>query len=519
MAFPIPPEFGGIAGLMERFKAAAGRREQWRSLQQECYDYALPQKETFTEHAPGQKKNIHIYDSTAVHGVQQFSSRVQSSLTPPWMEWMVLAAGSNTAEEDKEKTNKLLEKITKIFFDHLNHSNFSNQVNESNLDLSVGTGALMLEEGDESKGEPLLKFTSIPLAQLYLEPTNGARVENFWRKHRVQARLLPALWPAGDFGPKLDKIIEKKPNQEEEILDGVLKEIKTGTHWQVVIHESSKQIIFAQSLDVSPGIIYRWSVTPGETYGRGPVMQALPDIRTANKVKEFTLKNAAIQMSGTYTGVSDGIFNPHTARIAPGVIMPVASNASANPSIAPLTPSGNLGISELLLGELQESIRKALFADPLGSLDDPSKTATEILIRNQEMLRNAGASFGRLKTELLEPLVARVVEILLRNGKIPPIKVDGKDVTIRMQSPLAKAENMEDFNNSQIWFGMVSQLPPEVQLLSVQIERLPTYWADKLGVPAELVRDKEEIDEAKKQIEAMAQQQLEGGQVDGQQPQ
>jgi hypothetical protein len=42
---------------------------------------------------------------------------------------------------------------------------------------------------------------------------------------------------------------------------------------------------------------YRW---PGEAYGRGPVLFALPTIKTVNKAQELTLKAAAIQLLGIW---------------------------------------------------------------------------------------------------------------------------------------------------------------------------------------------------------------------------
>ena len=46
--------------------------------------------------------------------------------------------------------------------------------------------------------------------------------------------------------------------------------------------------------------IVRWLKAPGETYGRGPVAKALPDIRTANKVVELVLKNASIAAEAAF---------------------------------------------------------------------------------------------------------------------------------------------------------------------------------------------------------------------------
>jgi hypothetical protein len=502
--------------LLKRFGAAKARREMWRSLFQEAYEYALPQKETFNFHSPGQKKNRHIYDSTATMGVRTYAARLQSAHTPPWQQWFDFVAGTNTPKDDRDGLNKKLEEATEVFFNHLNESDFSNQSNESDQDLAISTGAMFFEEGNELEGEPLFKFTSIPLAQLYLEPGEGVR-NTGWREHEVQVRDLKSMWPAGEFGSDLEKMIETQPEAKVMIVNGVVKQ--DGIFHQVVIYEAKKQLIFSQTFDTSPLIIWRTNVIPGETYGRGPVLDVLPDIRTVNKVKEYLLKNAALQMTGVYTAVSDGSWNPHNVVIAPGSIIPVASNATAGPSIKALENSGRLDVGMLILEDLQNNINKALFANPLGEVTDPVKSATEQMLRTQEMLRTAGAQFGRLNTEKVKPLVERGVAILAANGRLPSMKVDGKEVTIQMQSPLAKAESMEEFGNFQVWWAQMLQLPEQVLALGAQVENIPSWTANKLGLPvAELTRTKEEIKQAATVIAEQAQQQQQqqqGGDVGG----
>ena len=270
--------------------------------------------------------------------------------------------------------------------------------------------------------------------------------------------------------------------------------------------------MFSQAFDQSPGIIYRWSVVPGEVYGRGPIIDCLPDIRTVNKVKEYILKNGALQMTGVYMGVNDGTWNPFTAQVHPGTIIPVGSNSNQNPSLRPLENSGRLDVGQLIIADLQNRINEALFANPLGELDDPVRTATEQMLRTQEMLRMAGASFGRLKTELLEPIVSRGVDILRKEGKLPDISVDGEELTIKMQSPLAKAEAMENFNNFQVWYAQVAQLPPEIQALGTKLENIPYWTAQQLGLPTnELARTKDEIEQAASQVLEAAQAEQDNG--------
>lgn len=500
-----------VDALLKRCKAAEERWQMFRSLHQEAMDFAAPNRETFNEYSPGQRKNRHIYDSTAVIGTQQFANRIQASLIPPWQQWMDLVAGEEIPEQEKDSINKQLESISKIFFATLNHSNFYTEIAPALIDLAIGTGAILIEENEFGKADPV-RFTNVPLAELYPEKPVGGAIDNVWRKQKIKPSHIKKAWPMAKLTAKLEQLAEKPEAKEIDIWNGMIFNSDSGMYEQHVIYEAEKHELFTQSFKTKRLIVFRWHVTPGETYGRGPVIQQLPDIRTANIMKEYILKNAAIQMSGIYTGVSDGIFNPHTVRIAPGSIIPVASNGNQNPSLTPMTPSGNIGLGYELLSDLQNGIRKALYSDPLGEITDPVRSATEMMIRQQEMLKDSGASVGRLKTELIEPLVAAVMEILQGLGQAPELRVDGRDVSIKMQSPLAKSEQMDDFQNLQVWTQyLAATLPPEVVMASAKVEDIPKVSADLLGVPAALVRSEEERKALAAQVQQAAEEGLEGG--------
>tara|TARA_R100001480_G_scaffold40158_2_gene52920 strand:- start:63 stop:1643 length:1581 start_codon:yes stop_codon:yes gene_type:complete len=505
----IPEGLGTVAKLLKRFEKSEERYNKWRSLHQEAMDYCTPQRETFTLQTNGQKKNHFIFDSTAEEGIEQFASRIQGSLLPTWQQWMSLTAGDDIPEDERDEVDKALKDATDTFFSNLNHSNFDTEITPSLIDLGVGTGCILVEENDFNENSAF-KFTNIPLAELYIEKPARGSVQNVWRKQKVEAINMKVTWPNMDFNADLEKIIERDPNHELDILNGFLFNEKTKLYDQVVIWK--KTLLFTQSFSAKRMIVFRWSLTPGEAYGRGPAIKKLPDIRVANKIVEITLGNAALQMSGVYTGRSDGIFNPHTTRIAPGVVIPVGSNDGANPTLRPMTPSGNLGIADGLLYSYQESIRKSFFSSPLGELSDPVRSATENVLRNQEFLKQSGASIGRQKTELIEPLVAACVDILVERGKLPEIQVDGKDVAIKQKSPLAKAEDMENFQNTQLWLSTMMQfVPQEILALKVKVEDLPKQFQGLLGTDPDLIRSEAETQKVSEQVQQAAQQQLESG--------
>jgi len=212
-------------------------------------------------------------------------------------------------------------------------------------------------------------------------------------------------------------------------------------------------------------------------------------------------------------------FNPHTVRIAPGSVIPVDSNDNSNPTLRALDRSGDLGLANMLTNDMQEVIKKSLYIDPLGDITDPTKTATEVTIRRQEQLQNQGAAIGRLKTELLQELVRSCTEILKERGKLPKaMRVNGAEIKIVYQSPLAKAEKLDDFQNMQIFLNTIASigqmLGPEAAVAFVggtlKVEDLPGGLADMLGVDSNYIRSKEDRSQVAEVMSNVTQQQMGG---------
>ena len=83
---------------------------------EECYEYALPQRESFYHEEAGQRRDDKIFDETAVVGVQEFASRLQSGIVPNFARWADLMAGSEVPVEQREAVNNELDEVTEYVF-------------------------------------------------------------------------------------------------------------------------------------------------------------------------------------------------------------------------------------------------------------------------------------------------------------------------------------------------------------------------------------------------------------------
>ena len=213
------------------------------------------------------------------------------------------------------------------------------------------------------------------------------------------------------------------------------------TAWLDVGGDIENNIVAHGTFETNPYIIFRWSVLSGEQYGRGPVLRALPDIKTANKVVELVLKNATIAVSGIWQADDDGVINLNNINLTPGAIIPKAVGSSG---LTPLSSGADFDVSQIILKDLRERIRHALLADRLGLLSEKEMTATEIMARNSDMMRILGATYGRLLHEFIRPLTDRGLQILSRRGVIAPIVLNS-DAELKYIAPIAQmavAENL-----------------------------------------------------------------------------
>ena len=281
---------------LERYEKAKAKRTNFVDVFEECYEFALPQRESFYYEVSGQRRDDKIFDETAVVGVQEFASRLQSGLVPNFARWADFTAGSETPKAEKEKVNNELEEVTEYVFEILQNSNFAQEVHESFMDLAVGTGVLVCEEGDSINP---IRFSAIPLPHVILDTGPNGEVDHIFRERKhIRFDQLNILYPKGNFNDQLLSFMQNKSDQTTTVLEIVCKDYsklneKAFLHYAICM--TTKSVLMARSMSgvgSNPFICFRWSTCAGEVYGRGPLFNALSAINTANLTVELILENA-----------------------------------------------------------------------------------------------------------------------------------------------------------------------------------------------------------------------------------
>ena len=496
-----------VKKILAKYTHAKSLKDQWTSTFEECYELALPQRESFYQETTGRRRTDHIFDETAVVGVQEFASRLQSGIVPNYARWAEFIAGSEIPKEDQKEVNLLLDQVTEYVFEVLQNSNFSQEVHETFLDIALGTGVLLIEEGDAVQP---IRFKAIPLPQVCLTSGYDDKVDAVYRTRKMKLKELTFAYATPIYNDKMAMDLEANPDKEITIIEVVYRDYsKTKEEVNIfcAIAKDYEHKIYEEEykgLGSNPYITYRWSKCAGETYGRGPLQFALPAIKTANLVTELILENAQMSISGMYQVEDDGVINVDNIALIPGTVIPKAAGSAG---LQPIAQAGNFNVSDLVLRDMRSNIKKALYNDMLGNPNEKTPmSATEVAERQADLSRQIGAAFGRLQAEMVNPVLQRVIYILKKQGRIEIPTINGREVQIKSSSPLAQAQHQADVANIDRFLAMIQgRVGPELINILIKQDEVAKYVAKKLGIPEELIRSQEEMQQAIAQMQQMQQ--------------
>ena len=483
--------------ILEKYKEAVAVKDHWREKFEEAYEYCLPNRESFYDESPGQKRTDKIFDETAVVGVQEFASRLQSGIVPTFARWADFQAGVEIPEEQKSQVNLQLDKITEYVFEVLQNSNFNQEVHEAFMDLAVGTGCMLVEEGDAINP---VKFTAVPLPKVCLLNGPDGKIDTVYRTRKVKPEHIKVLYPKAVMPENFDLLQQKK---ELTIIEAVYKIYQDNVekYKYCVVLDNPKAVIFEEEYEgegSNPYLVFRWNKASGEVYGRGPIFNAMGAIKTCNLTVELILQNAQMSVSGVYTYEDDGVINPDNIALVPGSLIPVAPGSRG---LSAIQSASNFDVAQLVLNDMRQNIKKALYMEALGRPEGTPMTATEVSERMADLSRQIGSSFGRLQSEFIHPLLKRIIRILSKQGRIELPKVNGREVKIGARSPLAQAQHMQDVSDVNRFNEIIAgTFGPQMINVIVNQNETAKYLAEKMNLPEKLIRDEEEQRQIVQQI-------------------
>jgi hypothetical protein len=501
-------------GVLKRFKKARSARSNWEDMWQDIYDYVMPAREGFYQSVGGEERTDDIFDETALVSTNEFVSRLSQGLIPAFDKWWRFEPGPEiTDRNERKQLQGALDEVTDFVWETLHNSNFYNEAQESLYDIAVGWSTMIVDDGDDGQ---LLKFKTLPQCQTFWDTGPFKQVDGVFRiRHGVRLIDIQTIWPKAKLSEELQGKLTSDKEAKTDLVEASYRdwsEKGTPTYcYQVVAAEDKSLVIDEQTkgLGGRPYITPRWQVAAGECYGRGPLICALPAIRTTNLVTEMILENAQMAISGIWQIDDDGTINADNVEIVPGAVYarPVDSRGLERTDIS----GAQFNVADIVLAQQQENIRKALYAENLGPLDQTPRSATEINARMQNLGEQVAGPSARLKTEWLDPLLQRCVWLLERRGVLEMPRVDGRSVKIVAKSPLARAQRFNDIERIRGFAGdIIGILGPQAAQLFINQPAITSHLQAKWEVPVDVLRSEAEVEAMMEQLGA-AQEPQQGG--------
>jgi hypothetical protein len=357
-----------------------------------------------------------------------------------------------------------------------------------------------------------LSVQAVPLSRLTLEPGPFDSVGGIFATWSEMTReVVMAQWPDA-------VIVETPPDRRFEVVEATVRNYdrRDTEVWRYYVFIAGQDTVLDDREFVgqgsNPWIIMRWAKAPGEVYGRGPVLHALPDIKTLNLTVELVLDNAELALSGMYNVDDDGVVNPSAISIVPGAIIPRAQGSSG---LEPIQSPGRFDVSQLVMEDLRASIRRSLLGDTVTPPDARTPpTATQVLQHQTEQLGRLAPAVARLGSDFYRAVAARTLYLLNKRGNIgTPPRLDNREALVRATSPMATVKALEQLDASNRWIDLVGARSPEAALLVADMELYAEFAARVLGVPPHIVRDAAARTAHMKKMGELAQQAQEQGVV------
>jgi hypothetical protein len=506
------------AKIAQRGEELIAARSVHETTWRECADYSFPLRgdglggDLILDASTGQTKRAELLDGTATDACRVLASALQNGLTPSNALW---AMPHVPGADDEGKA--YLDNAARILHEEIHTANFDAAGFECMLDMTwAGWFGLYVDEGRDG-----FHFEQWPLAELYCASSvQGGGIDIVYRKYSMTA--LQAMQQYGNkLSAQAQQLAASKPNDmlwfwraiyPRTVYDPQARIARNMRYASCTVEIATKHLVIESGYQELPIIVPRWSMLPRSVYAVGPMFDALPDTKELNELKLMEKQAAALNILPPFKARDDGVLNVGSVkRLRSGKLYAVEDIDN----IQPIVTNSNFQLALTSEERLQAAIRRTLMADQLQWKDgSPQMTATEVHARIALIRQMLGPIYGRLQAEYLTPLFERCYAIAARAGilGVPPESIANQPYTVKYQSPLARAQKLEDVTAIQ---QFVSTVAPIVQLKPAALDLIDEddqvrKLADALGVK---VRSAQEAAQYRQQVQQQQQAQQQQAQL------
>jgi hypothetical protein len=433
------------SAIIERYTRLKNLRDgYWINVWREVRQYVYPTYSDFLHE--GGARGVSIFDTTAIEARKRLAAGMYNWMAPPDKRWFELVPEDDELAKDEE-VKDFFSEVTKIISFAMANSNWATVLIQVLNNLACGLdGVVYCEDG----GNLPLNFRSFPVETVCYSENSKGKVDTVFREFKMTARQIVQEFGNEDLPEKIRTCaadskrmddsftilhaVFPRSNRQEDMLDN-----KNMPYADCYIELESKKIIYESGFEEYPFAVCRFDKSDNETYGRGPGLDMLPDIKMLNRMRQSYIIASERQADPSYMVPDGSLVGKEFNKDPGGVIVYKPDINGAKPEV--LVNAANLTKLYQDIEAEREKIKMGFYwdiFDPLGDLK--SITATEAEIRNEGKMIPFAPIAGNLHSELFRVIIHRVFGICSRRGMLPepPQKlIDNPDYKIEFVSKIA----------------------------------------------------------------------------------
>jgi hypothetical protein len=430
-----------LTELSKNWERVKRERSAWESKWNEVQDFVFPNHENYAKRptidnssssvTTSESPLIQNYTAAVVGKVNLVVSWITGLLADPSTDWfqlrfkgmLRLANGMRLSIGENEIIQRYCTSCKLILYDLFSDpaSNFYPSTHALYFDwytLGNGCRAIILR-ADNSQ----ILFNTVPMADVFIETGGYGDIKNIYRRYNLSPRQAYDIWGENLHSADLQLINGHADNRTKEYVEVCMPNPFLGEIGQtlpfltVAFDVQNKHLLSYGYHARSPYVISRFAVKSGESYGHTVLWDAIPDIKTINKLSKIILVGAAFNAHPVYL-VRDAT-SLMASHIKPGAILQGLTR-DGRPEIQTLGNGTNQPF-ELQYYQFQlNNLDEVLLARDMILPDTPGMTATEVNERRIQVANRIRPMMVRLEKEDLNNTVLRTLSLMSFLGRLPP---------------------------------------------------------------------------------------------------
>jgi hypothetical protein len=261
----------------------------------------------------------------------------------------------------------------------------------------------------------------------------------------------------------------------------------------VWIDTANKTIVREGGYDQHPWIMARWSKEPGELYGRGPIMEQMPDIMQLNAMRRLQVAGMELANFPPLIASTNAITRGAIVTTPNGVTW-TRGGIPPNQAVSPMNLGQRPDLTHQQVETERAGIRSGLYLDLLQPPDKTHINVPQTIAWMQQQLIFFSPQLARVQNEWLGPQIKLLFRHALDTGRLrtPPAELSGRAMRIEYTSIMATAQKANEVASLDTALRLLApfiQTNPDVlDIFDTDAEGMPLGVCRNVMVPEKFLR-------------------------------